>query len=102
MVWGAPAEALTASGLRKMIILERHPLHYLGEPLRSTHCAASTVLGTVGESGSKACLPECHRSIQREGAQGLRPRSLTALLSLQPHPLLPCSRVTAPISRQAK
>lgn len=99
MVQEAPAEASTASGLRKMIILEQHPLHYPGEPLRSTHCVASTVLGTVGESGSKD-LPS--RMSQREGEQGLRPRSLIAPLSLQPHPLLPYRRVTAPISRQAK
>lgn len=66
MVQEAPAEASTASGLQKMIILEQHPLHYPGEPLRGTHCAASTVLGTVGESGSKD-LPSRMSQVNIEG-----------------------------------
>lgn len=49
-----------------MVILEQHPLHYPGEPLGSTHCAPGTVLGTVGESGSKD-LPSRMSQVNTEG-----------------------------------
>ena len=85
-----------------MVILDQHPLHYPGEPLGSTHCAPGTVLGTVRESGSKD-LPSGMSQVNTEGGgPGAETQSLTALPSLQPHPLIPYSRVTAPISRQAK
>lgn len=52
-VEGPPAEAMTGSGLGKILSLEQHPLHYPREPLGGPHCVPGAVPSPVGEPGSK-------------------------------------------------